>query len=43
MQIYMHTPYEMCSKKDIKSTIDIISNFILEEFGEEINIKEESL
>lgn len=40
---YMHTPYEMCSKKDIKSTIDIISNFILEEFGEEINIKEESL
>ena len=40
---YMHTPYEMCSKKDIRSAIDIISNFILEEFDNEITIKEESL
>lgn len=28
---YMHTPYEICSKKDIKSTIEIIKEFLLSE------------
>lgn len=32
---YMHTPHEICSKKDIESAINIISEFLCYGFGQE--------